>query len=43
MALDRLSALMLLHIHQDIPVDYDQVLQTFDASGQRRNAIAYDS
>lgn len=43
MASDRLSALALLHIHQDIAVDYDQVLQSFDGSGHRCIALAFDS
>lgn len=36
MAEDRLNGLCLLHIHKDVPVDIDKVLERFAKKGNRR-------
>ena len=42
MGADRLTALGLMHIHQETPVDFDVVLDVYDGKGHRRIAMAFD-
>lgn len=39
---ERLSGLALMHIHKDIDIDVQKVLQQFDATGHRRIVLLFD-
>ena len=41
MGIERLNGLALLHIHREEPVDVDQVVKEFDATGHRRIATIF--
>jgi len=41
MGTERLNGLALLHIHREEPVDVDQVVKEFDATGHRRIATIF--
>jgi hypothetical protein len=41
MGAERLNGLAMMHIHHEISVDVDAVLQKFDSSGHRRIALAF--
>jgi hypothetical protein len=38
---DRLNGLSLMHVHPEIPLNFDQVINTFAADGNRRIQLIF--